>query len=39
MTKTQPVISRRNLLKQVAGQSAAAILMPATLLSQEKQVP
>jgi len=31
-------MSRRNLLKQVAGQSAAAILMPATLLSQEKQV-
>lgn len=37
MSKSQSVISRRNLLKSVAGPSAAAMLLPGTLWSQEQK--
>lgn len=37
MPRTQSVISRRNLLKTVAGPSAAAMLLPQTLWGQEQQ--
>jgi alpha-galactosidase len=36
MLNTQPVISRRKLLKGVAGPSAAAMLLPQTLWSQQQ---
>ena len=37
MSNNQSVISRRNLLKNVAGPSAAAMLLPSTLWSQEQK--
>lgn len=39
MSNTQAVISRRNLLKNVAGPAAAAMLLPRTLSSQEQTGP
>jgi alpha-galactosidase len=38
MANKQPVISRRNLLKSVAGPSAAAMLLPPALWNQERKV-
>ena len=37
MSNTRPVISRRNLLKSVAGPSAAAMLLPGALWNQEQK--
>lgn len=37
MSNTRPVISRRNLLKTVVGPSAAAMLLPQTIWSQDQQ--
>ncbi len=38
MSNAEPVISRRNLLKNVAGPSAAAMLLPRALWNQEQNV-